>query len=125
MLGLIKEIAPSIFGVLDELIEDDDKKNEIKGRINERLIGLDETKIKAQASVIVAEAGGESWLQRCWRPIAMLTLVGCVLAHWLGFTPDNLTPEEVSKLLDIVQVGLGGYVLGRSAEKTAKAWKGG
>ena len=44
-------------------------------------------------------------------------------AHWLGFTPPNMATEEVNALLDIIKIGLGGYVLGRSAEKTMKAYK--
>ena len=53
----------------------------------------------------------------------MLTFVGLIVAHWLGFTPDNLPSEQVMALLDIVKIGLGGYVVGRSAEKVATVWK--
>jgi len=122
MIGLIKAVLPSVFGTLDELIEDKDKRNELKTSINEKLLSLDESTIKAQSGIITAEAQGESWLQRNWRPITMLTFAGCVVAHWLGFTPENLTEKEVLGLLDIVQIGLGGYVVGRSAEKIAKEW---
>jgi len=53
----------------------------------------------------------------------MLWFAGLVGAHWLGFTPENLSEESIARLLDIVQVGLGGYVIGRSAEKVVKEWK--
>ena len=53
----------------------------------------------------------------------MLWFAGLVGAHWLGFTPPNLPVEVVNNLLDIVQVGVGGYVLGRSGEKMVKAYK--
>lgn len=122
MMGLLKAVLPSVFGTLDELIEDKDKRNELKASINQKLLTLDESTIKAQAGLISAEANGESWLQRNWRPVTMLTFAGCVVAHWLGFTPENLTEAEVMGLLDIVQIGLGGYVVGRSAEKVAKSW---
>lgn len=121
-MGLLKAVLPSVFGTLDELIEDKDKRNELKASINQKLLTLDESTIKAQAGLISAEANGESWLQRNWRPVTMLTFAGCVVAHWLGFTPENLTEAEVMGLLDIVQIGLGGYVVGRSAEKVAKSW---
>ncbi len=122
MIGLLKAVLPGVFSVVDELVEDKDKRNELKASINQRLLELDETTIKAQAGIIAAEAQGESWLQRNWRPLTMLTFAGCVVAHWLGFTPENLSEKEILGLLDIVQIGLGGYVVGRSAEKVAKSW---
>jgi len=36
---------------------------------------------------------------------------------WLGWSAPNLGEAEVLKLWDIVEIGLGGYVIGRSAEK--------
>jgi len=74
--------------------------------------------------IIVAEAQSGSWLAQNWRPITMLTFVALIVAHWLGFTPQNMPEAQVMALLEIVKVGLGGYVLGRSGEKIAKAWKG-
>jgi len=53
----------------------------------------------------------------------MLTFVGLVAAHWLSFTAPNITPEEIAALLDIVKIGLGGYMVSRGAEKTMKEWK--
>lgn len=75
------------------------------------------------ASIIRAEAKSEHLITATWRPITMLVLVGCVVGYWFGFTPPNLPSEAVGGLLDIVKLGLGGYVVGRSAEKVAKAWK--
>jgi hypothetical protein len=66
--------------------------------------------------VVKAEAQGQSWLQRTWRPITMLVFVGLIVARWLGWSAPNLGEAEVLKLWDIVEIGLGGYVIGRSAE---------
>ena len=79
--------------------------------------------LEEAASVIKAEANSESWLTRTWRPITMLTFVALVAAHWLGFTAPNITPEEIAALLDIVKIGLGGYMVSRGAEKSIKEWK--
>ena len=85
-----------------------------------------ETKLlEMQSSIVNAEAQGESWLQRNWRPIVMLFLTTLVGMHWLGFTPENLSAESVADLLGIVKVGLGGYVVGRSVEKAVANYKGG
>lgn len=82
------------------------------GHINLAALGRD---------VVVAEAKGESWLQRNWRPIVMLWFAGLVGAHWLGYTAPNITEDVVLSLLGLVKIGLGGYVVGRSSEKIAKS----
>lgn len=85
---------------------------------------MEKTLIEGRSGVVKAEAGGESWLQRNWRPMLMIWFGGLVGAHWLGFTPDNLDASTVGKLLDIVQLGIGGYIIGRSAEKITKTATG-
>ncbi len=47
----------------------------------------------------------------------MLVFVSLIVARWLGWSAPNLGEAEVLKLWDIVEIGLGGYVIGRSAEK--------
>jgi hypothetical protein len=47
----------------------------------------------------------------------MLIFAGLIVARWMGWAAPNLTESEYLKLWDIVQFGLGGYVVGRSAEK--------
>ena len=75
--------------------------------------------LQAATSIILAEANG-SWLQRNWRPVMMVTFTALIVARWFGFSAPNLTPEEYIKLWDIVQLGIGGYVLGRTCEKIAE-----
>ena len=47
----------------------------------------------------------------------MLVFVSLIVARWFGFAAPELAPEEYLKLWDIVELALGGYVIGRSAEK--------
>jgi hypothetical protein len=77
-----------------------------------------------QAEIVKAEAQSDHWLAACWRPILMLTFGGLIVARWLGFSAPNITEAEVLKLWDIVQLGLGGYVIGRSVEKVVPAIAG-
>lgn len=76
--------------------------------------------MESRASVIKAEATGESWLQRNWRPLVMMFLTTLVGAYWFGMTPDNITGVDAERLFNIVQYGLTGYIAGRSVEKVAK-----
>lgn len=93
------------------------KLREVEARIETSLIG-------ARSEVIKAESQSESWLARSWRPLVMLWFAFLVGLHWLGFTPDGMDTAIVSQLLEIVQYGLTGYVVGRSAEKVARAAAG-
>jgi len=75
----------------------------------------------AAADIVKAEAQSQNWLASSWRPITMLIFVALIVARWFGWAAPNLDAEEYLKLWDIVQLGLGGYVIGRSAEKIVPA----
>lgn len=71
---------------------------------------------KGAADIVKTEAAG-GFLASSWRPITMLVFVVLIVARWFGFAAPNLQEAEYLKLWDIVQLGLGGYVIGRSVEK--------
>ncbi len=66
-----------------------------------------------QSNIIIAEAQGASWLQRNWRPITMMTFLVLVCLDSFGILPFRLAKEAWT----LLSIGLGGYVVGRSAEK--------
>lgn len=71
--------------------------------------------LEARTKVILAEAQGGSWLQRNWRPITMITFLVLVVCDSFGLLAFRLAAEAWS----LLKIGLGGYVIGRSAEKVA------
>lgn len=77
------------------------------------------TKLTAAANIIQTEAASTHWLAANWRPITMLTFAALIVARWMGWAAPNLSEAEYIKLWDIVQLGLGGYVIGRTGEKVA------
>lgn len=79
------------------------------------------TVLGAQAGIINTEAASTHWLAANWRPLTMLTFTALIVARWFGFAAPNLSEAEYLKLWDIVQLGLGGYVVGRSVEKIVPA----
>lgn len=121
--ALIGPIAGLIGKAIDKAIPDKDEANRLKFEVTRQMQELQATELQGAIDIISAEAQGGSWLQRSWRPLLMLWFAALVGAHWLGFTPPNLPPEAVEGLLSIVQVGVGGYVMGRSGEKIIKTWK--
>ena len=82
---------------------------------------------EAQAQVIIAEAQGQSWLQRNWRPILMLTIVfivanNYVIAPYISlFGYKSLALELPETMWNLMNIGVGGYIVGRSGEKIATA----
>ena len=118
---VISAVAKPVLGIIDKLVPDKDLAAQLKVNIQSELINLDTRVLESQTKAIVAESQGESWMQRNWRPVTMLTFTGLIVAHWLGLTAENLDKDQVMSLLDIVKIGLGGYVVGRSGEKIMKA----
>lgn len=76
---------------------------------------------QAAAAIIKNEAESEHWLAANWRPITMLTFLALIVARWFGLTVPGISEELELKLFDIIQVGLAGYVVGRSVEKAGPA----
>ena len=120
MIAITKAIELGL-GIIDKVIPNP----EAKAAANLKLMELAQAgglkELDAAMSIIVAEAKSDHWLTANWRPITMLTFVGLITAHWFGFTAPNLTEAERLLLLELVRLGIGGYIIGRSGEKIATA----
>ena len=105
---------------MDELHTSDEEREQIRLEfyklqfsIFEQTMSYEKQLLESQSSIIVAEAQGQSWLQRSWRPITMLTFLCLVVADSFGWLANPLAGEAWT----LLQIGLGGYVAGRSLEK--------
>lgn len=92
----------------------------LQNQVTAKLIELESQTLAAQSKIISAEAEGQSWMQRNWRPVTMLTFLFLVVMDSFGWLPNRLADEAWT----LLQIGLGGYVVGRSAEQIAKKIKG-
>ena len=125
-LGGITGLFKAAGGIVDDLHTSDEErlklKNsfaELQGSVMSDVLEYQKSLNEAQANIIMAEAGGKSWIQRSWRPVTMLTFVGIVLLRWFGLT--GAVPEAVEvELMSLIKIGLGGYVAGRSIEKVTE-----
>ena len=127
IVGVVGKVFGELIGSLDGLFTSDEERLQAKTQIMvvqtqimSKVLDYEQSMLEAQSAVIQAEATGNSWIQRSWRPITMLTFVALVVARWLGFTVD-VTPEIEVQLMHIIQIGLGGYIVGRSGEKIVKS----
>ncbi len=88
-----------------------------------------EKTVATQASIIVAEAQGASWLQRNWRP-GLMTLFGVIIFNnyilnpWISAMFDVEVMMEIpEQMWGLLKLGIGGYIIGRSAEKAVGVWR--
>jgi Holin of 3TMs, for gene-transfer release len=121
--AILGPVIAGIFGVIDKAVENKDQAAAIKVKLQEMVLTGQMREIEEAAANIRAEATGDSWLQRSWRPLTMLTFVSLIVAKWLGFTAPGVTEAVELALFEIIKIGLGGYVIGRSVEKGIKVWK--
>ena len=77
---------------------------------------------RMQTEIIVAEAKG-NWIQRSWRPILMLAF-GFIVIYVKFLAPlfDLTIPELENEFWNLLQIGIGGYVIGRTGEKMMKSY---
>jgi hypothetical protein len=90
----------------------------IENEFRNTVIEYESKLMENQSKIIQAEATGQSWIQRNWRPITMLVFVGLIVLFSLGII--ELKEQFAKEFMRLVQIGLGGYVAGRSAEKIFK-----
>lgn len=136
---MLSVLLPAITSVLDKVLPDPQAAAEAKlkalamaqqGEFKE--IDAEVQIALGRADIIKAEISGESYLQKNWRPILMLSIVAIIANNYLlapyinalfgaGSVPVLELPE---RLWDLMILGVGGYITGRSGEKMVKAWKG-
>jgi len=116
--GVIGEIGK----VIDNLFTNDEERIKAK---NEMLRVLKEQQLelqRLQTEIIVAEANG-NWLQRSWRPILMLAF-GFIVIYVKFIAPLFALPIPPleNEFWNLLQIGIGGYVIGRTGEKIVKEY---
>lgn len=103
--------------VIERLWPDPAQASEAKLKLLELAQKGELTELVSRAEIVKTEAASSHWLASNWRPLLMLTFGGLIVARWFGWAAPQLTTEEYLKLWDIVELGLGGYVVGRTVEK--------
>jgi hypothetical protein len=134
--SLLPILAPIIGDVVRRVLPaDKDKAAAIESELNMALIGNAAAIEQAAASVIIAEAKSEHKITAIWRPVLMLTITAIVAWNFLLaplvelavmlFTGDQL-PLSIplpDQLWNLLMIGVGGYVVGRSGEKMVKNFR--
>ena len=81
--------------------------------------------VNAISTIIQAEASSDNWLTSNWRPLVMVIFAGIIVSYWFGYSPPNIDAPMSPMMLeifDLVKLGLGGYMGGRTIEKVVKTF---
>ncbi len=120
MVERVKGVVSAVGGVIDRLTLPAREKKQLETDLLRIFIEWEKRVMEAQAAVLTEEARG-TWLQRSWRPLVMLTFALIVLAGTFTSLPML---ADTSRFWDLLEIGLGGYVVGRSGEKIVQAFTG-
>lgn len=131
VFNFLSNIINPVKDIIDNLTTTEEEKMKLKieltkveNELASKIIELEGKVVDGKAQIIKAEAQGSSWLQRNWRPITMLVFVYIVANNYI-FAPLFGIPTLPipNDLWDLLKIGLGGYIVGRSAEKIASNLK--
>ncbi|NSW85488.1 MAG: hypothetical protein HPY84_04105 [Syntrophobacteraceae bacterium] len=127
-IPIIGQVVGKVIGLIDKVVEDKDQASRLKHDLQIELLNRDfsfiEKEIDARAQIIAAEARGKSRLQRNWRPLLMLTFT-YIIAHNYIISPMFSLPrlDIPPDMWELLKLGMGGYIVGRSIEKGVEAWR--
>ena len=125
MLSAIAPLAKILFNTIEKAVPDKDLQAKLKADLQTQLIQSNTDELKAAARIIQAEAKA-GWFASSWRPLLMYVLIFVLIFNYIlapivkvltGAIIGFELPGDVWTLLN---VGLGGYVVGRSAESVAR-----
>jgi hypothetical protein len=131
-LGIADVVAGALAplsDLVDSLHTSREEKDSMKIEMAKAQGALESDFHNAQASVIIAEATGESWLQRNHRPLTVLTFVFIVawnyvlgpIGSWVATLFGSLAKFPVldlpTGLWATISLGMGGYMALRTYEK--------
>jgi hypothetical protein len=125
MLGAVAPLAKILFNTIEKAVPDKDLAAKLKAELQTQLLQSHTQELTAAAKIIETETKA-GWFASSWRPLLMYVLIfilvwnyviGPVIKIFTGAVISFELPGDVWTLLN---VGLGGYVIGRSAESVAR-----
>jgi hypothetical protein len=125
MLGAVAPLAKILFNTIEKSVPDKDLQEKLKAQLQTQLLQSNTAELQAAAKIVEAEAKA-GWFASSWRPLLMYVLIFILVWNYiLGpvikvFTGAVISFELPGDVWTLLNVGLGGYVVGRSAESVAR-----
>ena len=115
--------------LLDKFFPDKDEAAKAKLHLMELHQNGELSKLQTRAGIITAEAKSEHFLVAAWRPITMLVFVFIIANNYIVYPYLSLFIDNAPELKippdmwDLLKIGIGGYTVGRTVEKSVKSYK--
>jgi hypothetical protein len=125
MLNAIAPLAKILFNTIEKSIPDKDLQAKLKADLQTQLLQSNTAELQAAAKIVEAEAKA-GWFAASWRPLLMYVLIFILVWNYvlgpviLFFFKASITITLPGDVWTLLQIGLGGYVVGRSAESVAR-----
>ena len=129
MGALITVLAPIVGDLVKRLIPDGDKSMDVEKEIKLALLEHTDSLESLRGKIVLEEAKSGHWLTATWRPLLMMVIIAIVAMNYLFFPVLNLfvgsdyAIDLPAELWNLLQIGVGGYIVGRSGEKMIDTWK--
>lgn len=111
--------------LIDNVSTSDEEKLKLKNDLSKIVLDNLNELNQIQGNIIESEAKGNV-LQRSWRPILMLSF-GFVVVYSYFIQPaffssfNSMKSSLPNEFWSLLEIGIGGYVIGRSTEKVAES----
>jgi len=121
-------LGKAVDNVLGRFFEDKDQAAKAAQELRMAMLEHEQTAQKVARDVVVAEAKSEHWVTSAWRPLVMImfaVMIGnnYIIAPYLdAIFGTSVMFDMPDQAWNLLSVGLGGYVVGRSAEKTMREY---
>lgn len=120
----ISEAIKAVGDVVDNVVTNDEERQKAKKELTEVVTKFTTDIAASQAEVLKVELSG-NWLQRSWRPAVMVAFGFIILYEYFFARIFSLTLADLpDRFFDLFEIGLGGYVVGRSVEKVVESVAG-
>lgn len=111
-MGVLQNVIREIGDIVNCLSVSSREKQKIQEEIQSLVYRYKSELVREQSAAVGDEMRG-NWLQRSWRPMVMLVLTLLVV---LGVFTESSMLSDTSRFWDLLEIGIGGYVIGRSGE---------
>lgn len=128
MLQLIPILAPILGDIIKSIFPNQADQARIESEVKLALINHTSSLEDIRGKIVMAESSSEHWLVATWRPLLMLVIVAIIAMNYLFFPLITIVtgvPYELTlptELWNLLQIGVGGYIVGRSGEKMVNKW---
>ena len=126
--AILSFLTGPVAGLIDKSVPDRDLAARLKQDLQRLALEREGELARAAGAIIEAEARSEHPLAAQWRPVLMLSITAILINNYLvapyalAIFGVSVTLELPGPMWDLLTVGVGGYVVGRSVEKSVRHW---